>query len=158
MGWDPGSEMQDPGSGKNLFRIPDPWVKKAPKPGSRIRSRNAAGTYSIAWRLSANNILISIYYLNRTVTIPCRLPFPFSIVCNISFLTKGNFCNKSFQCKFFSFVVTFREKYPCGSRKNQVFGVSAMLRIKRIPDLNFFHPGSRICIKEFKYNTQKICF
>jgi hypothetical protein len=31
-GWDPGSEIQDPGSGKNLFRIPDPGpgVKKAP--------------------------------------------------------------------------------------------------------------------------------
>jgi hypothetical protein len=25
----------DPGSGKNLFRIPDPGVKKAPDPGSR---------------------------------------------------------------------------------------------------------------------------
>jgi len=39
--WDP-----DPGSGKNLFRIPDPGVQKAPDPGSgsatlltRIRSR-----------------------------------------------------------------------------------------------------------------------
>jgi hypothetical protein len=30
----------DPGSGKNLFRIPDPGVKKAPDPGSRIRIRN----------------------------------------------------------------------------------------------------------------------
>jgi hypothetical protein len=28
----------DPGSGKNLFRIPDPGVKKAPDPGSRIRN------------------------------------------------------------------------------------------------------------------------
>ncbi len=27
MGW-------DPGSGKNLFRIPDPGIKKAPDPGS----------------------------------------------------------------------------------------------------------------------------
>jgi hypothetical protein len=26
----------DPGSGKNLFRIPDPGVKKAPDPGSQI--------------------------------------------------------------------------------------------------------------------------
>ncbi len=31
----------DPGSGKNLFRIPDPGVKKAPDPGSRIRIRNS---------------------------------------------------------------------------------------------------------------------
>jgi hypothetical protein len=29
----------DPGSGKNLFRIPDTGVKKAPDPGSRIRIR-----------------------------------------------------------------------------------------------------------------------
>ncbi len=33
--WDPGSEIPPPpGSGKNLFRIPDPGVKKAPDPGS----------------------------------------------------------------------------------------------------------------------------
>jgi hypothetical protein len=32
--WDPGSEILDPGSGKNLLRIPDPGVKKAPDPGS----------------------------------------------------------------------------------------------------------------------------
>ncbi len=32
--WDPGSEIRDPGSGKNPFRIPDPEVKKAPDPGS----------------------------------------------------------------------------------------------------------------------------
>jgi hypothetical protein len=35
-----GSGIRDPGSGKNLFRIPDPEVKKAPDPGSRIRIRN----------------------------------------------------------------------------------------------------------------------
>jgi hypothetical protein len=34
--WDPGSEIRDPGTGKNLFRIPDPGVKKhrIPDPGS----------------------------------------------------------------------------------------------------------------------------
>jgi hypothetical protein len=32
--WDLGSGIRDPGSGKNLFRIPDPGVKKAPDPGS----------------------------------------------------------------------------------------------------------------------------
>jgi hypothetical protein len=31
---DPGSEIRNPGSRKNLFRIPDPGVKKAPDPGS----------------------------------------------------------------------------------------------------------------------------
>ncbi len=32
--WDPRSGIRDPGSGKNLFRIPDPGVTKAPDPGS----------------------------------------------------------------------------------------------------------------------------
>jgi hypothetical protein len=36
-----GSGIRDPGSGKNRFRIPDPGVKKAQDPGSRIR--NTAG-------------------------------------------------------------------------------------------------------------------
>ncbi len=31
-----GFGIRDPGSGKNLFRIPDPGVKKAPDPGFRI--------------------------------------------------------------------------------------------------------------------------
>jgi hypothetical protein len=31
---DLGSGIRDPGSGKNLFRITDPGVKKAPDPGS----------------------------------------------------------------------------------------------------------------------------
>jgi hypothetical protein len=31
---DPRSGIRDPGSGKNLFRIPNPGVKKAPDPGS----------------------------------------------------------------------------------------------------------------------------
>ncbi len=35
--WDPGSGIRGPGSGKNLFRIPDPGVKKAPDPGSATR-------------------------------------------------------------------------------------------------------------------------
>jgi hypothetical protein len=35
-----GSGIRDSGSGKNLFRIPDPGVKKAPDPGSLIRIRN----------------------------------------------------------------------------------------------------------------------
>jgi hypothetical protein len=40
--WDPGTEIRDPGSGKNLFRIPDPGVKKAPDPGS--------GSATLAWK------------------------------------------------------------------------------------------------------------
>jgi hypothetical protein len=39
-----GSGIRDPGSGKNLFRILDPGVKKAPDPGSRIRIRNTGYT------------------------------------------------------------------------------------------------------------------
>jgi hypothetical protein len=31
---DPRYGIRDPGSGKNLFRIPDPGVKKAPDPGN----------------------------------------------------------------------------------------------------------------------------
>jgi hypothetical protein len=40
--WDAGSEIRDPGSGKNPFRIPDPGVKKAPDLGSRIRNTEPA--------------------------------------------------------------------------------------------------------------------
>jgi hypothetical protein len=38
--WDPGSEIRDPGSGKNLFRIPDPGFRVQKGTGSRIRIRN----------------------------------------------------------------------------------------------------------------------
>ncbi len=40
-----GSGIRDPGSGKNLFRIPDPRSrgKTTPDPRSRIRIRNTAG-------------------------------------------------------------------------------------------------------------------
>jgi hypothetical protein len=37
----------DPGSGKNLFRIPDPGVKKAPDPKSRIRNTGKQFTNKI---------------------------------------------------------------------------------------------------------------
>ncbi len=43
-----GSGIRDPGSGKNLFRIPDPGVKKAPDPGS--------GSATLASRLSATDL------------------------------------------------------------------------------------------------------
>jgi len=49
-----GSGIRDPGSGKNLFRIPDPGVKKAPDPesgsatlfltlGSKIAKKSGSG-------------------------------------------------------------------------------------------------------------------
>jgi hypothetical protein len=33
--WDPGSQIRDPGSGKNLFRIPDPVSRGQKGTGSR---------------------------------------------------------------------------------------------------------------------------
>jgi hypothetical protein len=48
-----GFGIRDPRSGKNLFRIPDPGVKKAPDPGSRSATLVEYGTYqSIGLALS----------------------------------------------------------------------------------------------------------
>jgi hypothetical protein len=41
---DLGSGIRDPGSGKNLFKIPDPGVKKAPDPGSGSATLMAPNT------------------------------------------------------------------------------------------------------------------
>ncbi len=41
-----GSGIRDPGSGKNLFRIPDPGVKKAPDPGS--------GSATLVWNYAGS--------------------------------------------------------------------------------------------------------
>ncbi len=59
----------DPGSGKNLFQIPDPGVTKAPDPGSgsRIRIRNTGScttqSFSLSlfflWKFSIRQIMIS---------------------------------------------------------------------------------------------------
>ncbi len=38
--WDPGSEIRGPGSGKDLFRIPDPGSRGQNGTGSRLRIRN----------------------------------------------------------------------------------------------------------------------
>jgi hypothetical protein len=38
----------DPGSGKNLFRIPDPGVKKVPDPRSGFATRRATFTLLVA--------------------------------------------------------------------------------------------------------------
>jgi hypothetical protein len=37
---DPGSEIREKNHPGSQIRIPDPWGKKAPDPGSRIRIRN----------------------------------------------------------------------------------------------------------------------
>jgi hypothetical protein len=42
---DPGSEIRDPEKTYSGIRIPDPGVKKAPDPGSRIRIRNTGYGY-----------------------------------------------------------------------------------------------------------------
>jgi hypothetical protein len=49
-----GSGIRDPGSGvrKNPFRIPDPGVKKAPDPRSRIRIRNTAKKPKISFSMT----------------------------------------------------------------------------------------------------------
>jgi hypothetical protein len=56
-----GSGIRDPGSGKNLFRIPDPGVKKAPDPGSAtldgtVISVSTSGTF---WRVKGKPFNIS---------------------------------------------------------------------------------------------------
>ncbi len=42
-----GSGIRDPGYGKNLFRIPDPGVKKAPDPGSESATLPAYARHAI---------------------------------------------------------------------------------------------------------------
>jgi hypothetical protein len=42
-----GSGIQDPGSGKNLFRIPDPGVKKAPDPGVKKAPDPGSGSATL---------------------------------------------------------------------------------------------------------------
>ena len=70
--WDPGSEIRDPGSGINLFRIPDPGSRgqKGPNPGSRIRIRNTVCT-----RVSVLYILLAIVRM-RTWSRPWSLIDP----------------------------------------------------------------------------------
>jgi hypothetical protein len=46
--WDPGSEIRDPEKTYSGSRIPDPGVKKALDPGSRIRIRNTVNRGGIS--------------------------------------------------------------------------------------------------------------
>jgi hypothetical protein len=59
---DPGSEIRDPGSGKNLFRIPDPGVKKEPDPGSGSATLLAT-IKTGSWRYLRFNFYIKKIYL-----------------------------------------------------------------------------------------------
>ncbi len=54
--WDPGSEIRDPEKTYSGSRIPDPGVKKAPDPGSRIRIRN---TNLYSWVFTTINSSVS---------------------------------------------------------------------------------------------------
>ncbi len=56
--WDPGSGIQDPGSGKNLFRIPNPGVKMSPGPGSWVRICNIIN--------SPYRVFLAIYLCSMT--------------------------------------------------------------------------------------------
>jgi hypothetical protein len=49
-----GFGIRDPGSGKNLFRIPDPGVKKAPDPGSATLDECILSVLCTLW-----NVLLS---------------------------------------------------------------------------------------------------
>jgi hypothetical protein len=51
-----GSGIWDLGSGKNLFRIPDPEVKKAPDPGSRTTTLSL---YDMFGRMTASHMVLS---------------------------------------------------------------------------------------------------
>jgi hypothetical protein len=52
--WDPGSEIRDPEKTYSGSRIPDPGVKKAPDPRSRIRIRNTVKNDKI-WECDVNS-------------------------------------------------------------------------------------------------------
>jgi hypothetical protein len=82
MGWDPGSEIREPGSGirdprsgirepgsgirKNLFRIPDPGVKRAPDPGSATLVLATNFCCSEHFTADKNTMKIMLETLNRS--------------------------------------------------------------------------------------------
>jgi hypothetical protein len=59
-----GSGIRDPGSGKNLFRIPDPGSRGQKGTGSRIRIRNTAWMNEL-WKkyYKKRELLIHILFL-----------------------------------------------------------------------------------------------
>jgi hypothetical protein len=74
----------DPGYGKNLFRIPDPGVKKAPDPGSRIRICNTSSTIN----------LVGSFALGRDFNLPMDF---LKIFIKMSIESSSNFCwNRQF--------------------------------------------------------------
>jgi hypothetical protein len=61
--WDPGSGIRDPGSGKNLFRIPDPGVKKhpIPDPGSGSATLSIRIISSVTLRMQKKTFLFVFF-------------------------------------------------------------------------------------------------
>jgi hypothetical protein len=70
-----GSGIRYPGSGKNPFRIPDPGVKKAPDPGSRIRIRNTVyfTVYNIPFAGLGSGQRIKLKFIGLSNAIPIIL-------------------------------------------------------------------------------------
>ncbi len=66
--WDPGSEIRDPGSGKNLFWIPDPGVKKAPDPDPQH------------WFILCYHLMLSFFMLSFDAKIWCYFMLSFDVI------------------------------------------------------------------------------
>jgi hypothetical protein len=60
--WDPGSEIRDPE--KNLFRIPDPRVKKAPDPGYGSATLTSAYTDGVRNKNKLGRITLRLILLS----------------------------------------------------------------------------------------------
>ena len=88
-----GSGIRDPGSGKNLFRIQDPGVKKAPDPGS------GSATLSFSVCLWSTLCRSALLYIPQSGTIRFgyrnsheRYPREGSILGHLVYLTLFVFC------------------------------------------------------------------
>jgi hypothetical protein len=68
----------DPGSGKNLFRIPNPGVKKAPDPGS------GSATLPISLDLDLDPVNLE-FYVNMLIELPFLRPARYKNVCRVCY-------------------------------------------------------------------------
>jgi hypothetical protein len=68
-GKEPGSEIRDPEKNHPVsrIRIPDPWGKKVPDPGSRIRIRNTDRYQEPFW---SRNIVNTLKFINVNFSVP----------------------------------------------------------------------------------------
>jgi hypothetical protein len=82
---DPGSEIRDPEKIHPGSRIPDPWGKMAPDPGSRIRIRNTDEyTWFLAPETEAENHYLCYSYSERSFTSFYALTVPNEVFFNKS--------------------------------------------------------------------------